>query len=97
MSIAQIGAYILFALCLSTIAVVSYVKRQDIWQSFKGEDKVLQSNEFILFVCTVSLFFTIMGDLFFNLELSPSGWASIDFVIMSAFGVKVFHDKFKVE
>lgn len=62
-------------------------KGHTIWESFKGEDHILQISEFVVLMGIIGYVFMIPADALWGIVASPSLFVGINSIIMTALGV----------
>jgi len=64
--------------------IIALKKGETIWQSFKGEDRILQTSEFVTLVGVVGYIFMIPADAFWAIEASEKLWYGIDIIVLGS-------------
>ena len=61
-----------------------------IWDSFKGDDKILQISEFVVIIGLIAYILMIPADAFWGITASGELWIGINLIISVSLGVSTY-------
>lgn len=95
MTLHQIMSYLLFALACTMFYFIVREKGKDIWEGIVGENKKLDIPELIAFCAIILFIIGFLANLFLDYEVMLHIWASVDFIIASSIGGRMYLEKIK--
>jgi len=70
--------------------MIAKLKGKAIWDSFTGDDRILQISELVVIVGVVAHIFLIPADAFWNIEASEKVWYGVNIIILGALGTSTY-------
>lgn len=85
---AQIVAFAFFAYIVIQLTRLALVKGSDLWEGIKGENGVLDPEDFAILMWTILFPVLVLSDVFLGLKAGDNIWWSMDAILAIVLGYK---------